>query len=83
MKIQAIRADGPARKTTMRDGDLLLGIHGYQTITQKDLRGILTLENDSTPLEPTKVKYWILRDGDTLSGYLVPTKPLARHRTNR
>lgn len=83
MKIEAIRADGPANKAGLRDGDLLLGIHGWQTITEKDVRGILTLKNEYTPLDPTKVKYFILRDGKTLYGFLVPTEPLTGQRTKR
>jgi len=83
MRIDAVRANGPAHESGVRIGDLLLGVHGWQTITQKDLGGILTLKNESTPAEPTKVKYYILRDGHARVGFMVPTKPLTRHRIIR
>jgi S1-C subfamily serine protease len=67
MKVTDVRTGGPADTESIRIGDLLLGIDGMQTITNAHLLGIASRE--SKMLAQKKVKFYILRNGQTLFGH--------------
>jgi beta-lactamase regulating signal transducer with metallopeptidase domain len=67
MKIVAVRAEGPAARQGMREGDFLVGLHIWETVNDKDVRFIVA--NDAIR-QSRAVKFYILRGGETFFGYL-------------
>ena len=65
--ITAVRAGSPADEQGMIAGDVLLGIHGWQTSSLQDLAGIL--EHPDIQRGP-KAKFYIVRREQTLFGHL-------------
>ncbi len=67
MTVAAVRPSSPADSQGIRTGDLLLGIDGMQTITNGDIRGLARKELEL--VAKAKVKFYILRNGQTLFGH--------------
>ena len=67
MKVTAVRSGGPAESESIRVGDLLLGVDGLQTTSDEDIRGLAGRE--STLLANKRVKFYILRNSQTLFGH--------------
>ena len=67
MKIIAVRPDSPAAVQGIRNGDVLVGMHVWETISQENVRYILN-HNDLDQFQP--VKFYILRGQETLYGHL-------------
>ncbi len=67
MKIVAVRPDSPAAVQGIRNGDVLVGMHVWETISQENVRYILN-HNDLDRFQP--VKFYILRGQETLYGHL-------------
>ncbi|QDT01655.1 putative periplasmic serine endoprotease DegP-like precursor [Rubripirellula lacrimiformis] len=65
--ITKVRPGSPADKQGMIPGDVLLGIHGWQTATMKDLAGIL--EHPDMQRGP-RAKFYLVRREQTLFGHL-------------
>jgi len=64
--ITAVREDSPAAQQGIRRGDVLLGIHEWETISLDNLSYVLSRQ-DLEQLDP--LKFLILRDGRALYGY--------------
>lgn len=62
-----VRQDGPAAKQGIRRGDILVGMHIWETITADNVNYILDRPDFAT-LEP--VKFYIVRGTETLYGHL-------------
>ena len=73
MQVTAVRTNGPADSQSIRPGDLLLGVDGMQTINNADMRAIARRESEM--VTEKKVKFYILRNGQTLFGHFDLTQP--------
>jgi serine protease Do len=71
-----VRPDGPAASQGIRPGDVLVGMHVWETISLDNVTYILK-RPDFASLSP--VKFFILRGSETLYGYL----PLAAKTASR
>lgn len=67
LAVTDVRADGPAAKQGIRRGDVLVGMHIWETITLDNINYVLD-RPDFAQLEP--VKFYILRGSETLYGHL-------------
>jgi serine protease Do len=67
LKVTAVRPDGPAAKQGIRGGDVLVGMHIWETLTMENVEYVLG-RPDFDDFEP--VKFYILRGNDTLYGHL-------------
>jgi serine protease Do len=77
LMITAVREDGPAAQQGIHRGDVLLGVHEWETISLDNLSYVLSRE-DLSQMDP--LKFLILRDGRALYGYfaLAPDQQTAR-----
>jgi serine protease Do len=67
MKVVAVRSGGPAAQQGIRRGDVLVGMHKWETISDENIAYIL----GSDEFETTQpFKFYILRDGETLYGHM-------------
>jgi serine protease Do len=65
MIVSEVRADSLAHKNGIAVGDILVGLHGFQTVKEGDIQYVLkNLDYKTNPL-----KFYIVRDRDTLYGY--------------
>jgi serine protease Do len=70
LMVTAVRPDSPANKQGIRRGDVLVGMHVWETISLENVAYILSRpEFSSTPL-----KFFILRGSETLYGFLAVAK---------
>ncbi len=67
LKIVSVRVNGPAAKQGIRSGDVLVGMHEWETISLENVSYILS-RSGSQKLHP--LKFYILRGHNTLFGYL-------------
>ncbi|WP_231956484.1 trypsin-like peptidase domain-containing protein [Posidoniimonas polymericola] len=67
MRVVDVRETGPAEKQGIRAGDILVGMHEWETASEQDLRYITTRANLASR---GPVKFYILRDGETLFGHI-------------
>jgi serine protease Do len=67
LKVVAVKDDGPARKQGIRPGDILVGMHVWETISIDNVEYIL---NRPEIEQIVPVKFYIVRDGETLIGRL-------------
>ncbi len=67
LKVVAVKDDGPARKQGIRQGDILVGMHVWETISIDNVEYIL---NRPEIDQIVPVKFYIVRDGETLIGRL-------------
>ena len=65
--ISSVRSGSPADQQGMLPGDVLLGIHGWQTASMKDLAGIL--EHPDMQRGP-RAKFYLVRREQTLFGHM-------------
>lgn len=65
LKIVSVRPTGPAAKQGIRPGDILVGIHKWETVTLENVAYIMGSEE--LP-ENQPVKFFIVREGETLFG---------------
>ncbi len=70
-----VRQDSPAARQGIRSGDVLVGMHVWETISLENVSYILK-RPDFAALSP--VKFFILRGDDTLYGYLPVAGKTAR-----
>lgn len=70
--VTEIRAASPAESNGIRNGDVLVGLHVWETAKQEDVDYVLNQQDvkASNPL-----KFYILRDGETLYGHFQITGP--------
>ena len=67
MTVVAVRPDSPASRQGISRGDVLVGLHIYETLKLQDVAYILNLPNFAD-LEP--LKFYILRDNEPLFGHV-------------
>jgi serine protease Do len=67
LRVTAVRPGSPAASEGIRRGDVLVGMHIWETITLDNVRYILN-RPDFTQLHP--LKFYIVRGEETLYGHL-------------
>jgi serine protease Do len=68
-----VRADSPASKQGIRRGDILVGMHVWETVSLENVTYILG-RPDFAQLDP--LKFYLLRGSETLYGHLtVQSRP--------
>jgi len=67
LTVAAVRPQGPAAEQGIRRGDVLVGMHIWETISLENLQYIMN-RPDFANLSPVKI--WILRGNEPLYGYL-------------
>jgi serine protease Do len=75
--VLAVRSNSPASNQGIQKGDVLVGMHIWETISLDNVTYILN-RSDFSEISP--LKFFILRDGETRFGYLPlsPTKTAQR-----
>lgn len=65
--VTEVRHQGPAERNGIQEGDILVGLHVWETITPENVEFVV-----SHPQLPkfNPLKFYILRDSETLYGYL-------------
>ncbi len=73
LTVQRVRSGSPAADQGILTGDILVGMHIWETITMKNVAYIMSRPNFD---EFSPIKFYILRDNDVLYGHLpVSMKP--------
>jgi serine protease Do len=67
MRIDAVRPNSPAALEGIQPGDILVGMHRWETASDKDIQYIVSRPNFS---DMGKVKFYVLRGQNTLYGHL-------------
>lgn len=67
MKVLDVRPDSPASANGIMKGDILVGLHEWETITVENVSWIVTR---STELKLNPLKFYIVRGQETLFGHL-------------
>lgn len=67
LKVSAVRPDSPASAQGIRRGDVLVGMHVWETISPENVAYILN-RSDFEQIQP--VKFYILRGNETLYGHM-------------
>lgn len=67
MRVRSVRSGGPAAKQGIRTGDVLVGMHTWETVTLDHLGYILSRSRDK---DLESLKFYILRNSKTLWGHL-------------
>jgi serine protease Do len=67
LKVVAVRGDGPAAKQGIRYGDVLVGLHKWETVSLDNIAYILD-SDEFRRVQP--MKFYILRDAETLYGHM-------------
>jgi serine protease Do len=78
--VAAVRPDSPASRQSIRPGDVLVGMHIWETISIENVSYILN-RPDLNTVAP--VKFFILRGNETLYGYFPAATPVAMKKTTR
>lgn len=75
LTVLEVRPDGPAAKQGIRRGDVLVGMHVWETISLNDVSYVLN-RDDFSDLDP--LKFYILRDNETLFGHMTVSRRLQK-----
>lgn len=75
LTVLEVRPDGPAARQGIRRGDVLVGMHVWETISLNDVSYVLN-RDDFADLDP--LKFYILRDNETLFGHMTVSKRLQK-----
>ncbi|TWT90503.1 putative serine protease HhoB precursor [Pseudobythopirellula maris] len=67
MRVVDVRRGGPADQQGIVSGDILVGMHRWETSSTEDIRYIV---DHSTIATMDNVKFYVLRGDDTLFGYM-------------
>jgi len=67
LKVTDVRTNGPAYKEGIRRGDILVGMHHWETVTPENVKFILNRPEIET-MQP--LKFYIVRGRETLYGHL-------------
>ena len=67
MRVDAVRPNSPAALEGMQPGDILVGMHRWETASETDIQYIISRPNFS---DMGKVKFYVLRGQNTLYGHL-------------
>ncbi len=66
MQVTEVRGQSPAETNGIRKGDILVGLHHWETVNEENIQYVLDHPQLKT-LNP--IKFYILRDGETLFGH--------------
>jgi serine protease Do len=66
--VTEVRGDGPACDQGIREGDILVGLHVWETIEHENISYVLDKAAEDN-LGP--IKFYVLRGRETLFGHLV------------
>jgi serine protease Do len=80
MKIVDVRGDSPAHMNGIRKGDLLVGLHEFET---KSLRDIDYIMSKANALDAQQVRFRVIRGGDEIFGSLAVRSAIAAGETTR
>lgn len=72
LKVLAVRPDSPAARNGIREGDVLVGLHQWETISAENISYILN-HNELKSFSP--LKFYIVRGYETLYGHLKIATP--------
>src|SRR5262245_50639756 len=67
MRVEAVRTGSPAAEQGIETGDILVGMHRWETASDQDVQYIISRPNLA---EMGKIKFYVLRGQDTLYGHL-------------
>jgi serine protease Do len=67
MKVVSVRHEGPAERHGIREGDILVGLHLWETITPDNVDFVV---NHPQLSKFNPLKFYVLRGSETLYGYL-------------
>lgn len=67
LRVSSVRPGGPAARQGIRTGDILVGLHKWETVSLDNMAYIL--ENEEF-LQAQPAKFYILRSGETLFGQI-------------
>jgi serine protease Do len=67
MRVEAVRPDSPAAKEGIMAGDILVGMHRWETASDEDIQYIVNRPNLA---DMGKIKFYVLRGQNTLYGHL-------------
>jgi serine protease Do len=79
MRVLEVRPNSPAAKEGIRTGDILVGMHGWETASQQDIDYIVTRPNLD---EMGSVKFYVLRGKSMLYGHLDMKSPVVARATS-
>ena len=74
-----VRPSSPADSNGVKKGDILVGLHVWQTVKQEDVDYVLK-HQDLKTISP--LKFYILREGETLYGHFQLSSPVNISRSN-
>ena len=67
MRIEAVRPNSPASQEGILPGDILVGMHRWETASDQDIQYIISRPNLT---DMGKIKFYVLRGQNTLYGHL-------------
>lgn len=67
MRVESVRPNSPAALEGIQPGDILVGMHRWETASPQDIQYILSRPNFA---EMGKIKFYVLRGQNTLYGHL-------------
>lgn len=67
LRVIAIRSEGPAARQGIRPGDILVGMHVWETVSKDNVLYILN-HDDFEKFQP--IKFYVLRGKETLYGHM-------------
>jgi serine protease Do len=67
MRVDDVRQNSPAAKEGIQAGDILVGMHKWETASEQDIQYIISRPNFA---DLGKVKFYVLRGQNTLYGHL-------------
>lgn len=68
LKVVDVRSESPAAQSGVQRGDILVGLHPYETTKLEDIQWILNQKNVASGHEP--VQFYLVRQGEVLRGHL-------------
>lgn len=66
MRVVAVRANSPAESNGIQQGDVLVGLHIWETVSEENINYVL---NNSQLATISPLKFYIVRGGETLFGH--------------
>jgi serine protease Do len=67
MRVEDVRPNSPAAKEGIQSGDILVGMHRWETASEQDIQYIISQPNLT---DMGKIKFYVLRGQNTLYGHL-------------
>jgi serine protease Do len=68
LAVTAVRSDGPAAEQGIREGDILVGLHIWETVAPDNISYILDKAGEE---HVNPIKFYVLRGRETLFGHIV------------